>query len=120
MAVGKVRWASAKKPSHMDVMPLRLRQTCRRQLDGRIVRRVERAQKYSSRTEGMPRNRTISGSVAPRSEATFTKAPIMANMAQASNIHKDCMRHQRLGYEPEADTIHFGHPRSLPAEPRPT
>src|SRR5690606_825808 len=105
MAVGRERWDRAKKPSHMEAMPLQLRQTCRRQLDGRMVRRVERAQTYSNRTEGMPRDRTISGSVAPRPAATFTKAPIAANMAQASNIHKDCMRHHSTNRKPILYTL---------------
>lgn len=77
----------------MAVMPDRFRQICNFQSGGRKLRPEEIAHASKSKTEGTPRNRTICESDAPKSAATLMQAPITANMAQASNIHNDCIKH---------------------------
>src|SRR5690606_10931510 len=81
----------ASKPIHMEPTPDTLRAICRRQLVGRTARRVNKAQKYSSRTDGMPRNSTICARLACWSDASFTQAPMAANMGLARSIHNDCI-----------------------------
>jgi hypothetical protein len=92
MAVDSGRCEMAKKPSHMEIMPATLRHRCSFQLVGIRLRCVRRVQMNSSTTDGMPRKSTTWASEAPRSEATFTQAPMPANMILASSIHRDCMR----------------------------
>lgn len=81
----------AKKPSHIEVTPDRLRHRCSFQLVGTIDWRPARAQISSSTTDGRPRNSTTCGSVAPCSVPSFTNDPMMANMADASNIQSACI-----------------------------
>src|SRR5690606_5967368 len=98
----------AKNPSHMDVTPDRLRHRCNRQLVGTMDWRAARAHISSSTTDGKPRNSTIWGSEAPCSVASFTNDPIMANMADATNIQRACIEgpgNERRTEIGESDTI---------------
>src|SRR3546814_3591001 len=81
----------AKKPSHMEVTPATLRHRCKRQLVGTIDCRPARVHSSNKMTEGKPRKSTIWGNEAPCSVASFTNDPIMANMADATNIQRACI-----------------------------
>ncbi|MNW07726.1 hypothetical protein D3C71_2043900 [compost metagenome] len=81
----------AKKPSHIDVTPDRLRHRCSFQLVGMMDCRPARAHSSKRITEGSPRNSTICGREAPCSVPSFTNDPMMANMADASNIQRACI-----------------------------
>ncbi|MCY1525220.1 hypothetical protein D9M68_601920 [compost metagenome] len=81
----------AKKPSHIEVTPDRLRHRCSFQLVGMMDWRPARAQISSRMTDGKPRKSTTWGNDAPCSVPSFTNDPIMANMADANNIQRACM-----------------------------
>ncbi|CFN65348.1 Uncharacterised protein [Bordetella pertussis] len=66
------RCARAKKPSHIEVTPDRLRQTCRRQLVGMMDWRPARAQISSSTTEGRPR-KTPPAAAKPRARSPASR-----------------------------------------------
>ena len=73
-----------------------MRHTCRRQFGVMTGWRLTRAQNSSSRTEGRPRNTMIEARDAPCSEASFTHAPMTADMTEASNIQRACMGATRV------------------------
>src|SRR5690625_7483325 len=90
--VGNSNANKAKKLRHMSEIPKTLRHICKLQLMGIRLLLFRRVHKKRMSTEGKPRKKIICARFASKSEAYFTLAPMSANIAQATSIHRDCMQ----------------------------
>src|SRR5690625_6394914 len=81
----------------MAEMPNKLRRICKPQLRGTKLSLFSLVHANKIKTDGRPRKKIICAKLASKSAENFTLAPMSANIAQVTSIHRDCMQ-QKSSY----------------------